>query len=638
MSAPAWTGTAAGTVLALAGVGVFALMAAGVGNRALRWAGLRAPKPAEQLLFAAGLGVVVFELDCLLLAVCDGLPRGIWVLLAAGGLIAWQEFPELKKLFAETREGSKRRTREARLLRWAFVAVLVVEGLAAMAPLTGSDALHYHFAAPQWLLLSGFHPNFFSTNSFLTGQGHLLILAGLALGSEKFALGLLYLGGVLAALAGACLARRWMPETGAWLMALAFVLTPVVFWQMSTAGTPDLWIAFFAVLAVLQVSRAVENRDLKNAALAGVFAGTVAGSKYTGCVIAASAGLALVLQSQSWKAAMAFGAGAVNAGIWPYFRNWLWTGDPVFPLLMKRLQPENVNAQAMAAFLAETGANAHHSVLGVVRYPVFAAIDTSNVGFWQFLGPVCLCFAPLVIFAVRRTPLWRTVLIVWVLSTAGIGMTSGVLRFTLPVYPLALAAVMAGLWAIPVQGWGALRGVATATLAIFLVVGAAGLLLYQRHALAAAVGVKSREAYLQEASPDYGKVRFVNEALRGREAEGKVLVFFRHMYGLKVQAAYGNPEASWAVDPGKLRDDEAWGELFQHEGIRWVVKAPQYPAAIRGPFEEMEADGELVPIATAEVEDFAGNRLRGVREKVPVVILEVRALAALKLETSWRER
>jgi len=544
----------------------------------------------------------------------------------------------LKRLLAAVWSTGGGATRKARLFRGALVAVLLIEGVAAMAPLSGSDALHYHFAAAQWVLSSGFHPNFFSTNSFLTGQGHLLILAGLALGSEKFALGLLYLGGVLAALAGACLARRWMPETGAWMVALAFVLTPVVFWQMSTAGTPDLWMAFFAVLTVLQIARAVETQEWKSAALAGVFAGTVAGSKYTGCVIAASAGLALLVQSRSWKAIAVFCAGAVNAGVWPYYRNWLWTGDPVFPLLMRKLQPENVNAQAMATFLADTGANLHQSTIAFVRYPVFAAIDAGNLGLWQFLGPVCLCFAPLVIFAVRRTALWRTVLLVWVLSAAGIGMTSGILRFALPVYPLALAAVMAGVWAIPRRGWGALRGMATLTLAVFLTVSAAGLVFYQRHALAAAAGLMTRDAYLEKVAPDFGKVRFVNEALRGREGEGKALVFFRHVYGLKVQAAYGNPEASWGVDPRQLKSDSAWGELFQREGIRWVVKSPEYPVAIREQLEQMETDGELVAIARAEVVDFAGNRMRGVREKVPVVILEVKGMAALRLGTFWSER
>jgi len=161
---------------------------------------------------------------------------------------------------------------------------------------------------------------------------------------------------------------------------------------------------------------------------------------------------------------------------------------------------------------------------------------------------------------------------------------------------------------------------------------------YQRHALAAAAGLMTRDAYLEKVAPDFGKVRFVNEALRGREAEGKALVFFRHVYGLKVQAAYGNPEASWGVDPRQLKSDSAWGELFQREGIRWVVKSPEYPVAIREQLEQMETDGELVAIARAEVVDFAGNRMRGVREKVPVVILEVKGMAALRLGTFWSER
>jgi len=617
------------TLVALAGVCAFALMAAGVGNRVQRWAGPRANEPAELLLFAAGWGVVVFELGCLLAAACGRMRAGLWLLVAAGGVVALLEFGELKRLFTELFARSRNSTRSAKLLRWALLGVLIVEGVAAMAPLTGSDALNYHFAQPEWMLRSGFHPNFFSIHSFLTGQGHLLILAGLALGSEKFALGLLYLGGVLAALAGAWLARQWMPEEGAWTVALVFVLSPVVFWQLSTAGAPDVWMVFFAVLAVLQAGRA-GSQKWQDAVLAGIFAGAIAGSKYTGCVIAASVGLALVVETRSWKATARFMAGALSAGVWPYLRNLIWTGDPMFPFWMQRLHPEKVNAVTLASILADTGANGHRGVLELLGYPVFAAINSRNVGFWQFFSPICLCFAPLLFFAVRRTALWRTVLTVWLVSAVGIGMASGMLRFVLPVYPLALAAVIAGVCALPERGWGALRGIAAATLAIFLAAGAAGLLFYQRHSLAAAVGMLSREAYLEAARPDFGKVRFINEALRGREEEGKALVFFRHIYGLRVQPAHGNPETSWAVDPEKLRDIAAWREFFQRERIRWVVKSPEYPDAIQKQLGEMEASGELVPIASAGVMDFAGNRMQGVREKVPVVILEVRPAATLR--------
>src|SRR5260370_33654823 len=98
-----------------------------------------------------------------------------------------------------------------------------------MAPLTGSDALHYHFTAPLLTLRNGFAPNFNLANSFFTGQGHLLILTGLALGSEIFSLALIFLGGVLPASAGDCVALMLVSRGWAWLCDLGHLLTPVAF-------------------------------------------------------------------------------------------------------------------------------------------------------------------------------------------------------------------------------------------------------------------------------------------------------------------------------------------------------------------------------------------------------------------------
>src|ERR1700730_16494692 len=55
-----------------------------------------------------------------------------------------------------------------------------------------------------------------------------------------------------------------------------------------------------------------------DAVLAGIFAGAIAGSKYTGCVIAASVGLALVVETRSWKATARFMAGGLGGRVWPY--------------------------------------------------------------------------------------------------------------------------------------------------------------------------------------------------------------------------------------------------------------------------------------------------------------------------------
>jgi hypothetical protein len=481
--------------------------------------------------------------------------------------------------------------------------------------------MHYHFAVPHLVLSQGWHPIFFLTHSFLTGQGHLLILVGLGLGSERLALGFLFLGGALAALAAACLARRWMPSAGAWLVALTFVLTPVVFWQMSTAGAPDLWMAFYALLSLLMIARFVESHAKVYCWLAGSFAGAIAGTKYTGCVIAGSLALALLLESRSMRALGIFFAAALSAGIWPYARNMVWTGDPVFPFLAARLQPGNYNAYAMAAILADTGGSGKWHVSDLLRFLMFAAIDEKNIGLWQFLGPICLVFAPLLFFAWRKTVLWRSCLVVWIVSTAGIELSSGMMRFAVPVYPLALAAVMAGLFSMPVREWKLVRTLAWTTLVGFLMLGAGGLLMYGRAAAVAAIGAQSREDYLAAHAADFGKARFVNDELRGRP--GKALIFFQHVYHLQVPYVYGNPDGSWAVNPDKLQNSREWEEFFQKEQIRWVVKAPQYPKALAESLRKLEAEGLLVAIASGEVEDFSGNRIRGVRERILVEILQV---------------
>jgi hypothetical protein len=609
------------TLGALAGVGVFSLIMAGVGSRLFRWARVGIDDPAEYLLCAIATGVILFELVCFFLATAEVLLPGLWFLLCACGLIAFLEMAALRERTRELWVRARGQSGAAKIVCGLFLLTLAFEGVTAMAPLTGSDAMHYHFAVPCLVLSQGWHAIFFLTHSFLTGQGHLLILAGLGLGSERLALGFLFLGGALAALAAACLARRWMPSAGAWLMALTFVLTPVVFWQMSTAGTPDLWMALYAVLSLLMIARFVQSHAKVYCWLAGAFAGAIAGTKYTGCVIAGSLALALLLESRSMRALGMFFAAALSAGIWPYARNTVWTGDPVFPFFAARLQPGNYNAYAMAAILADTGGSGKWHVLDLLRFPLFAAIDEKNIGLWQFLGPICLVFAPLLFFAWRKTVLWRGCLVVWTVSTVGIGLTSGMMRFAVPVYPLTLAAVMAGLWSIPMREWKLVRTLAWATLVGFLVLGAGGLLMYGRAAAMAAIGAQSREDYLAAHAPDFSKARFVNDALRGRP--GKALIFFQHVYHLQVPYVYGNPDGSWAVDPDKLQSNAQWEEFFQKEQIRWVVKAPQYPQALAESLRKLEAEGLLVTIASGEVEDFSGNRIRGVRERISVEILQV---------------
>ncbi|HET8922818.1 MAG TPA: hypothetical protein VFN26_07445 [Candidatus Acidoferrum sp.] len=611
------------SLAALLAVGLFALIAAALGHRILRLSSLESVSEAENLLCSAAVGVICIGLLLFPIQMLGHIRTGVIAVIVLSLLLGLGNFMTVLEKVLRLLRNCFLGSRLENFLAIATLAVLLTEGLAAMAPLAGSDALHYHFTAPRLILLLGFHPNFFLSTSFLTGQSHLLILAGLALGSSQLAMGLLFLGGVLAAVACACLVRRWASRQWALTAALTFLLTPVTFWQISSAGAPDMWMAFFVTVGVLVISQSKNLPHASHAVLSGALAGALAGAKYTGCIIAASMAVAYVWESRSIRKLLLFFLGSLISGVWPYARNFAWTGDPVFPFLLRHLSPGKLNAFALASYLAETGAGQHLSFWQILKFPLFAAIDTQHPGFWQFLGPLVLCFAPLLILAVRNTTAWRVALTVWILSALGIGVSSGMSRYVFPLLPCALAGVFAGVSHLATRGWRAAKYISAATISGFLLFGAAGLLFYDRAALLVAGGFTSQDEYMREHVPEYEKTEFVNRVLSEKEAGGKTLVFMRHVFYLRVPFLYGDPSASWAVDPSELQTPEEWQAFFQAHDIRWVVRSPEYPEAIAAPLKQLETSGQLSPIARSEISDFQGSRVYGQRQTVAVTILQV---------------
>jgi len=166
--------------------------------------------------------------------------------------------------------------------------------------------------------------------------------------------------------------------------------------------------------------------------------------------------------------------------------------------------------------------------------------------------------------------------------------------------------------------------VSVATLTVFLFFGAGAFGLYARGALAVASGFVSRKQYLERQAPDYAAAEFVNQTLGTRPTQGKTAVFLRHLFYLRVPYLNCDPTSSWAIDPARLQTPAEWLSLFQRENVRWVVRGANYPESIAAPLLELERENHLVPIASTEVSDFAGLRLSGQREAVPLEILELK--------------
>jgi hypothetical protein len=151
--------------------------------------------------------------------------------------------------------------------------------------------------------------------------------------------------------------------------------------------------------------------------------------------------------------------------------------------------------------------------------------------------------------------------------------------------------------------------------------------MYSWRPVVAALGIVREVSYLEERRPEYQEAEAINRVLASQTKGGKTLLFVRHMYSLDVPFLNGDPATSWMIDPDRLRTPRDWEVFFQREGIRFVARSPEYPAAIQAPLTEMEANGDLVPVVLLAVQDFVGNRIEEKRAERSVIIFKVKSFA-----------
>jgi len=603
---------------------LLSLLLVGAGKRLIRALHIVVDNAFEELLYSFALGVLTLEIAVslgeLLPNVRFGVVLAVCVVLALGLLAIGEVFREIKAVCIRFRL----LPREQVALGLALLGVVALEGLAAMAPLTGSDAMRYHFTVPGRYLQDGFHADWGLLHGFFCGLGHQLILAGLALGSEEIAKGLIFAGGVAASLATLRLAQNWVPGRWAFAIALAFTLTPVVFWQTAAAGAPDIWMCALLPLAVLAILAAERSPSAPACVLAGILTGGLAGAKYTGILMAGALLIAFVVEIRSFRKGLTFFAAAVAAGFWPYLRNFWWTGDPIFPFFFARRPQPTMNLAALGSLLKDTGASNPHEFARVMRFPLFAIADHDGLATWQLLGPLILALAPIAIWSVRRTALWRVALIVWLIVSIGVGMTSGIPRFLLPVLPVALASSIGGVVLLTRTRFPLLRWTTVLTIAAFCLAGFAALAIYSRPAWSVALGRDSRDAYLRVHAPDFERSQFVNTnvtRLAGTDRSARVLIFYRHLYYLRVPFLLGDPLDNWEMSPSVLNSDEQWRALFARDHVRWVVKASGYPIELATSLAHLEATGVLKPCAGGTVRTLQGFRMYGQLADEPITLM-----------------
>jgi hypothetical protein len=602
------------------------LIAAAFGNRVLTAMGLVAEQPLDEILFSSGLGLAVLQLLAGIVSFTAGLKLWSAVVLllvmgVAGGR-GWksalrsgrQSCRDLSGIFG---------SRVSKLTGFGILFFAGLEALLATAPLTGSDAMHYHFTAPLLEIGKPEHPIFWLTHSFFLGLGHELIALGLVLGGDKLALLLIFMSGCLTSVALLQLGRRLMPDEWALAAVLAFLMAPMVFWQIGTAGSPDIWMGFYVLLAVLAMEKISGPASYRWIILAGVYSGAAASIKYTGWMIPAVIAVCVLWISKSFLWTAAGSMAALAAGIFPLLRNFLWTGDPFFPFLNHWIGKVAMNAVALQFLQADIRAHAFSMQPLRVLYffATMGSLDT-EFGLGSYFGPVVLAFLPLLLFCNWRMQLARVAAALWLSMLLANALTTQMGRFLLPAFPLALALVFCGAAAASRKPGNRVRFGCVATLAVFAVFCLASDGLYARDFLPVSLGLETRDAFLNRMAPNYQISTFLNSEMAHRN--GKVLVFLRHFYYVRVPYMDGSPGSSWIMDPQHLTTPQTLLTFLKEQDVHWVVKTSSYPEELAGVFEECEREGKLIPEARTEVEDLYGSsRVIRDREKTPVLLLRV---------------
>jgi len=506
----------------------------GIGARVLQWLRLDAGSLAEELPFAAALGMGILTYLVLAMGLLGWLH--LWaacVVLVVLLLVGWREVQRLLRAAPKIVAAVTPRAPGSLLLSLFLLVVLVLTLLGALAPANDNDydSLVYHLTIPK-IYVRDAHIHFIPwlTHSNFPFTLEMLYTLGLLLRDQTLAK-LFHFGcGWLLVCAVFAFGRRWWGHRAGWLGATIFLAIPLVTWQMMTAYI-ELGFALYAFLTIAALVRLFEERETSRAAgwlwVAALCCGWALGVKMLAGAVLIFAVLALLagLRAERLRLRRVLAFALVAAAVaspW-YIKSTIWTGNPVYPFFYQLFDGRywtEERAQLYTAAQQEFGLG--KSPLDFVALPWTLTMHSQEFFdqpdrlrpfnmYVLVFGPLLLALLP-ALFVVGpvgrpgRFCLWFALLFTafwFVLSQNG--------RYLIPILPgLAACAGVAADRLLARRGVSAT--VTSMTLTLGFLLGLYPALLLAAPAARVALGLESRATYLTRVSPTYRTFTALTEA------------------------------------------------------------------------------------------------------------------------------
>ncbi len=302
------------------------------------WFVLVDASPMQKMIFSPALGMGLLGLAGFLLA-ASGLANqySLPVVLLAVLFLCRKNIPkalgDLRIVLNDLVETSRNVPRWMPLFGLAFLFLTVLYSFAP--PAEGFDGLFYHLTVPSlWLRDGGLRlmnmPHYWFP-SLMEG----MFLWPLSMGFDSSAQFIHLVFGLLSCLLAWDLTRQLFGTRAAWWSIAIFMSMPSLPWLSAWAYT-DMGLVFYSLAALSALLFWRETNQTRWLLICGAMSGFALGIKYTSFMLPLVILLFLFLwrseEKYSFlKAASIFaGLAILTGGVW-YLRNWVWTGNPVYP-------------------------------------------------------------------------------------------------------------------------------------------------------------------------------------------------------------------------------------------------------------------------------------------------------------------
>jgi 4-amino-4-deoxy-L-arabinose transferase-like glycosyltransferase len=342
------------------------LVATSIGAKALRWFRFSELSEAEHFLFSATLGLGILSYGILLLGLASQLSTVsitiLLILTGAWGITEWSGIlstwgTAIVRFFQDWKRYYDLPNKVLIILAGIifFLALLQV-----LTPPQDYDGLVYHLQGPNLFLKAGeirFVSEPWPANLPMTIE--MLFTYGLAYGSDAFAGLINFNYGLLLILAVYLFTRRFFGISTGRIAIFLFPGIPVLsLWITYTSN--DMGWMLYAFLGLYLFSLFRAKGQTQYLILSGLISGLALGSKTLSLPWVFILGLlTLWYERQSLKklikAGVMFAAPALLVGSPWYLKNWMWTGNPVYPFYFGGIGWDTMRLDLLNVYMGSFG-------------------------------------------------------------------------------------------------------------------------------------------------------------------------------------------------------------------------------------------------------------------------------------------